>query len=446
MRAVWIWLAVLVAALPASAQYVIKVGDEFQVNTYTDSGQTNPAVTMTDIGDIVVVWSSDGSSGSDTSRTSILGQRFSAEGGFLGTEFEVNTYTSSYQVLPAVATASNGGFVVVWSSNGSPASDNSLYSVQARRFGVDGLPVDDQFQVNTYTSNQQSFPVVAANSGGEFLVVWHSSGSFGNDSSGRSIQGQHFDVDGIPVGTQFQINSLTSSDQADPALAMADDGSFVVVWMSTAGSDGDGRSIQGQRFDSQGAAIGDEFQVNTYFTGHQYNPAVTTLPGGEFVVAWSSNGSSGTDSDYAILAQRFSSFGLPLGDEMQVNSWTTTFQTMPSVAADPSGNFTVLWRSGNEIETGPDGDLAGISRQTYLPDGTPVGVELVMNSYTTSYQSAPEIADGPQRTFVATWQSDGGVETDRDLAIEAQRLDASAMFADDFESSDTSNWSATVGL
>ena len=36
----------------------------------------------------------------------------------LGAEFQVNTYTTSNQELPSVATDANGNFVVVWESLG----------------------------------------------------------------------------------------------------------------------------------------------------------------------------------------------------------------------------------------------------------------------------------------------------------------------------------------
>ncbi len=35
--------------------------------------------------------------------------------------------------------------------------------------------------------------------------------------------------------------------------------------------------------------------------------------------------------------------GLPLGNEFQVNTYTTSGQKYPSVATDSSGNFVVVW-------------------------------------------------------------------------------------------------------
>ena len=57
--------------------------------------------------------------------------------------------------------------------------------------------------------------------------------------------------------------------------------------------------------------MGDEFQVNTYTTNRQLNASVGVDAAGDFVVAWMSYGSSGSDnSTYSIQGQRFDAAGL----------------------------------------------------------------------------------------------------------------------------------------
>ena len=55
------------------------------------------------------------------------------------------------------------------------------------------------------------------------------------------------------------------------AVAMDADGDFVVVWQSY-GQDGSGYGVFAQRFNARGAPLGDEFQVNSYTTDRQYVP------------------------------------------------------------------------------------------------------------------------------------------------------------------------------
>jgi len=64
--------------------------------------------------------------------------------------------------------------------------------------------------------------------------------------------------------------------------------------------------MQGQRYHSDGTALGGEFQLNTYTTGWQRSSAVAASSRGDFVVTWQSDGSAGTDtSSYSIQGQRF---------------------------------------------------------------------------------------------------------------------------------------------
>src|SRR5262245_60028718 len=130
-----------------------------------------------------------------------------------GAEFQVNTYTTSFQQTPVAAAEADGDFVVVWQSNGSLGTDTSL-SIQGQRYHSNGSTQGAQVQVNTYTTDQQSYVSVAADADGDFVVVWASAGSSGTDTSSRSIQGQRYDSNGSAQGAQFQINTYTTGSQA----------------------------------------------------------------------------------------------------------------------------------------------------------------------------------------------------------------------------------------
>src|SRR5262245_47228498 len=82
-----------------------------------------------------------------------------------------------------------------------------------------------------------------------------------------------------PHGTEFQINTYTTFSQVAPSAAMASDGSFVVVWDSHFHHLTDTHEdIQGQRYASDGLPLGGEFKVNTYMTSRQYQPSVAATP------------------------------------------------------------------------------------------------------------------------------------------------------------------------
>jgi hypothetical protein len=268
-----------------------------------------------------------------------------------GVQFEVNTYTTGGQFDPMVGADGSGSFVVVWSSYGSAGSDGDYDSIQGRRYDAEGTPQGAQFQVNSYTTRNQSEPVVAIDGSGRFVVVWVSSGSAGSDGDYGSIQGQRYDAGGTPQGSEFQVNTYTTDSQLDPAVAAAGSGSFVVVWSSygSVGSDGDYDSVQGQRYDASGAPQGPQFQVNTYTTGYQYEPGVVADASGRFVVVWESSASAALDTgDPSIQGQRFDASGTADDAQFEVNTYTTGSQISPLVAAnglDGRGDFVVVWSS-----------------------------------------------------------------------------------------------------
>ena len=385
--------------------------DDFQVNTYTSSLQFGPAVGMDADGDFVVVWFSYGSAG-DSSSFSVQGQRYASDGSTAGAEFQVNTYTSSLQWYPSVALDVDGDFVVVWESYGSGGTDSDLNSIQGQRHASDGSTVGAEFQVNTYTTSYQNRPSVGMDADGDFVVVWSSFGSAGTDSSFWSVQGQRYASDGSTVGAEFQVNTYTTSAQVDPSVDVDADGDFVVVWGSagSGGTDSFGDSIQGQRYASDGSILGAQFQVNTYTTSSQLQPSVGMDADGDFVVAWQSPGSAGTDTDDSIQGQRYASDGSTAGAEFQVNTFTMSSQSQPAVAVDADGDFVVVWQSTGSGDTDSSGE--SIQGQRYASDGSTVDAEFQVNTYTTYDQRLPSAAIDDDGDFVVAWTSYGSGGTD----------------------------------
>ena len=180
-------------------------------------------------------------------------------------------------------------------SRGSAGSDSSFESVQGQRYDASGAAVGGEFQVNTFTTNLQYAPSVSVDADGDFVVVWQTSGS--------AVQSQRYDASGVAIGGEFHVNRGRAA-----SVSVDADGDFVVVWQQSysAGSDSSGDSIHGQRYDASGAAVGLEFQVNTYTTNHQRSPSVSVDADDEFVVVWTSLGSAGSDSSsFSVQGRRY---------------------------------------------------------------------------------------------------------------------------------------------
>src|SRR5437773_1432968 len=244
-----------------------------------------------------------------------------------------------------------------------------------------GTPLGPEFRVNTFTPSDQRAPDVAFDPAGSgFMVVWQ---SYGQDGWHRGIFGQRYAPSGAPLGPEFRVNTYTTFSQSYPSIA-ASSGTFVVVWMSYS-QDGSSDGVFGQRYDSSGAALGSEFRINTYTTSSQGFASVAADGSGNFVVVWESITQDGSSS--GIFGQRFASTGTPVGPEFRVNTFTTDAQFQRSLGSDGSGNFVVAWMS-----IGQDGSSAGVFGQRYAASGAPLGPEFRVNTYTTGIQSGPAVA------------------------------------------------------
>jgi hypothetical protein len=278
-----------------------------------------------DDGHFLVVWQSYDQDGSDFG---IFARRFTSAGEPLATELQVNTYTTSFQRDPSVAAAADGGFVVAWTSYGQ---DGSGFGVFARPFSSSGGPLATELQVNTFATSFQRDPSVAAATGGDFVVVWRSQGQDGSDSG---VFARRFSASGAPLTGELQVNTYITGNQFGASVASDDDGDFVVVW-SSSGQDGSSFGVFARRFSNPGDPLTDELPVNTHIADAQSYPSVAADDDGDFLVVWHSNGQDG--SSYGIFSRRFSSAGVPLANELQINTYGTSAQTFPSVAADSAG-------------------------------------------------------------------------------------------------------------
>jgi len=329
-------------------------GNEFRVNTSTTDYQSFSTVAMDSDGDFVVTWSSFGQDGSSYS---IYAQRYNAAGVAQGSEFRVNTYTTNYQFTSTVAMDADGDFVVTWLSYGQDGSNEGIY---AQRYNAAGAAQGSEFRVNTYTTNLQGFSTVAMDADGDFVVTWSSSGQ---DGSAYGVFAQRYNAAGVAQGNEFRVNTYTTDYQSFSTVAMDTDGDFVVTWSSYL-QDGSDNGIYAQRYNAAGVAQGSEFRVNTYTTSQQLLSTVAMDADGDFVVAWSSLNQDG--SGYGVYAQRFSS-NLPNLPPVINNQTFAVAENRPVghvvgtvVATDPNAGQTLTYA----ITAGNTGNVFAINAAT----------------------------------------------------------------------------------
>jgi hypothetical protein len=256
------------------------VGNEFQVNSTTLDWQDNPDVAVDADGDFVVVWQSysygdtPDENGYTWGDTDIFAQRYDANGNPIGGEFQVNTTAEDWQENADVAMDADGDFVVVWQSysygdtpdeNGYTWGDTDIF---AQRYDANGNPIGGEFQVNTTAEDWQENADVAMDADGDFVVVWqgYTEGTtpdeYGYTWGDTDIFAQRYDANGNPIGDEFLVNTTLGGDQSNASVTFDANGGFVVTWETYSWSDEEiTPGIYGQRYDSQGNAVGDEFLV-----------------------------------------------------------------------------------------------------------------------------------------------------------------------------------------
>jgi hypothetical protein len=163
----------------------------------------------------------------------------------------------------------------------------------------------DDTVVTTFAGHQGD-PAVAVSDSGTSVIVWYGSGE--GDTLG--IFGRRFAADGTPMGGEFRVNTVTVEEQDDCAVAMNGSGAFVVVWESDL-QDGDEEGIYARRYDASGTPLDlVEIQVSTVSTDRQLDPNVAMADDGRFVVVWEAfpnfDGSAG-----AVYARLFGADGIP---------------------------------------------------------------------------------------------------------------------------------------
>jgi Ca2+-binding RTX toxin-like protein len=206
---------------------------EFKVNTITNGDQKRPRIAALSNGGFVIVWRNE-------SPTSFLAQRYSANGSAVGGELTIKSGSAqSYDV----AGLTGGGFVAIWSDGAGGAG----MEVYGRQFDSNGSPLAGEFPVNTFSAGGQISSAVSELADGGYVMLWHSDGQ---DGGGLGVYGRKYLASGAADGGEFSVNVRTADTQAFAAAAALGNG-FVVTWTSDK-QDGSFYGIFGRLFGETG--------------------------------------------------------------------------------------------------------------------------------------------------------------------------------------------------
>ena len=127
--------------------------------------------------------SASGCDSRDGSGRGVFAQVLGRDGKRVGEEFQVNTYSDGNQWLPVVAASGPDRFAVVWMSE---EQDGSGLGVFGRVYTERGVRAGGELRLNSHTQFDQRARSIASLSDGRMLVVWESEEQ---DGSGWGVFG-----------------------------------------------------------------------------------------------------------------------------------------------------------------------------------------------------------------------------------------------------------------
>ncbi len=352
-------------------------------NTPSAGDQEKPQVTLLSDGGAVVVWQ-----GGKFGFQEIYARFLDVNGAFLTSDILVNTYTNGFQVSPGVATLTDGSVVVVWASEGQ---DGSLQGIYGQRFSAAGVKLGSEFQINQWVARNQRTPAVVGLAGGKFVVVWVSELQRG--AATVDIYARIFNAAGSAVGNEFPVNPSLTNLCANPSVAASPQGGFAVAWSQRDGlvRTSESQSYQnlpatsrsqrswdayGRLFNGNGTAVSGAICLNTETYGDQYGPKLSAF-GKNFLAVWISLGQD--LSREGVFGQFLMSDGSLAGVEFRVNTTSVSRQIHPTIAADGLNRFLVVWSS---FGAGTSFDLIARSYDLIQVNmvASPQGVTLTWNT------------------------------------------------------------------
>lgn len=350
-------------------------GGEFLINTTTAGQQGTGDVAMDPTGRAVLTWG-------DVTQQLTLARFFNANGSPASPELQLH---SGIGATAYVATMDDGRSLAAWY-----VFDGSGYGISGAVLSPSG-GVITSVNPDTYISGNQVPWAVATDGHSRYVVVWQDDT---RDGSNRGIFARLYDENGVPLGSDFIVNSTTSQQQQYANAAMWDDGAFVVAYWSIDGADW---NVRARLFSASGTPLttpnaGNDFILSASSSGQQASPKLAAHANG-FVATWVSDG--------YIVARRFDRSGTPLGGDILVSD-SIANPSWARVAMLPDDGFVVVW----DINYGA-GDSQECFAQRFAADGTRIGTAFRINTTTVGYQFDPRVATTAGGKVLVAWTGAG---------------------------------------
>lgn len=289
-----------------------KVTGEFVVDSYI-SQSFLPQIIALNNGGFVITWQSY----DDDLASGIFAKVYNANGTEVTEEFVVNEYSDTRQYHQQITALNNGGFVIVWQSDGI---DNLSHEVSVKVYNANGTEVLDELVVNDYSFSSQEYTQITALNNGNFVATYDSSIY---DSETR-LSSKIYNVNGIQISKEIILNDYIDSGQYQTQIIPLKNAGFVVSWYSS-GVDGLGYRVFAKIYNPDGTQATKEFVVNDYIDDFQSNTQITALENGGFVATWHTNEVDG--SGHGVCGKIFDKNGNEVIQIFDIDADITTVST-----------------------------------------------------------------------------------------------------------------------
>lgn len=303
----------------------------------------------------------------------------------------------------SITALKDGGFVVTWEEGiQNPTTGDWTIFVQGCIYNADGSVRRAPFRLNDLASKMDYNGTVSALADGGFAVTYTNQSEV--NGADRNVLVKTFDANGNARGPGVRVNDSDGGwNQEYPSVAGLTGGGLVVVYMDGAGLASDPSSmttIRGKVIGPNGAQSA-EFVIPQTGGKHHYDPHVTALKDGRFVVTWSFEDYTKPQQgdDAGVFARIFNADGTPATDQFLVNTPAEWAQHHSAITALRDGGFAIAYTSdpGLISHDGEILDEGDILVQRFNASGDKVGLEVRVNVTNRGNQTEPvikELADG----------------------------------------------------
>ncbi|MCB9135507.1 MAG: hypothetical protein H6636_08775 [Anaerolineales bacterium] len=314
----------------------------------------------------------------------------------LGGEVQLSPDGNSERYQPAVAyNYMHGEYLVVWHNTWS-GGNRDIYARRVSRTGQ----LLSWFSV-TSGANDRFQPTVAYNAmNDEYLIVWMQEAS----ANVYEIWGRIIPWNAPGTNADFQIISWTNRSFWTPRASWnIIHNEYMVVWnafdTTVSFPPGAPSDIAGYRVSADGVVQGPGLPLilTTYAGPHQVDLTYNVAMDEYFIVFVVVYTQATTGND--IYGLRVNWAGTPVNPPGLIHiSEATKDQNAPAVATNEQDRYMVVWE--HEYSS-TDHDIYG---REYFVDGTPVGSEFPISSWTED-DTVPDIAaNGSSHAWLAVWQ------------------------------------------